>query len=153
MSIQIRAEDLKAIINESTYQSQGDDYERKFSYLVIKEFQNSEEFWKRFIIPLTKRIDLNVTDLHDRINSRKGIDKELVHLSAIHYSIFVKLIYAGNCIVSRHLSYFEDFYAHLGSVCDLTDDFIIQLYSITLKCKKRKIEELNKLTKELKMIF
>jgi len=44
------------------------------------------------------------------------------------------------------MSYFENFYAHLGSACDLAEEFFITLYFIALECDGKKTRILEKMS-------
>jgi len=147
MTIKIDINTLKSITNDFSYKSNGDNHEIQSGHLVVDLFPNSENFWKSFITPLTNRIDPNITYQNDKIQARLNITTDIVDLSIIHYSVFLNLVYASTCLTTKHLSYFENFYAHLGSVCDLAEEFVTSLYFVTLECEEKETEVLQRLSK------
>lgn len=147
MTHQTTSQDLLNITKTFTYKNIGDGNEIKFGDTVINKFKNVEFFWQQFITPITKRVDLTLLDLNEKIKLRPNISLDLQELSSFHYSVFLNLVYAGQCLEKKHLSYFEDFYAHLGSVCDLAEEFLTQLYFMSLECEEKETVVLQKLTK------
>lgn len=147
LTLQTTILDLKTLTNGFTYQSDGDLHEMQSGHLITDLFPKSEEFWKSFVTPITNRVDKNVSNHNEKIRARTAISTDLVDLSIIHYSVFLNLVYASNSLSTKHLSYFENFYAHLGSVCDLAEEFITHLYFITLECEEKETEVLQRLSK------
>lgn len=147
MPLQTTSQSLLILTNTFTYKSIGDKYEIIYGDTVIDNFKNSEVFWQKFITPITKRVDTAIINPNDRIRPRQNISLDLQELSSIHYSVFLNLVYAGQCLATKHLSYFENFYAHLGSACDLAEEFLTQLYFISLACEEKETEILEKLSK------
>ena len=147
MTLQTTILDLRTLTDSFTYQTDGDLHEIQRGHLITDLFPNSENFWKLFVTPITNRVHANILNHHEKIRARTTISKDLVDLSIIHYSVFLNLIYASNSLAIRHLSYFENFYTHLGSVCDLAEEFITQLYFIVLACEKKETEVLQSLSK------
>lgn len=147
MALQTTIQDFRTLTNSFTYQSDGDLHEIQRGHLVTDLFPNSENFWKLFVTPITNRVDSSITNHNDKIRARTTISTDLVDLSIIHYSVFLNLVYASNSLSTKHLSYFENFYTHLGSVCDLAEEFVTQLYFITLLCEKKQTEVLQSLSK------
>jgi predicted DNA-binding protein YlxM (UPF0122 family) len=138
---------LKSITSNFSYKSNGDFHEIQSGHLITDLFPNSEIFWKSFITPLTNRVDPSFTNHDDKIRTRLNISTDIVDLSIIHYSVFLNLVYASTCLTTKQLSYFENFYAHLGSVCDLAEEFVTSLYFVTLECEEKETEILQNLSK------
>ena len=147
MTLKTDISSLKSITNGFSYKSNGDFHEIQSGHLVTDLFSNSENFWKSFITPMTNRIEPSITNHNDKIRPRLNISTDIVDLSIIHYSVFLNLVYASNCLTTKHLSYFENFYAHLGSVCDLAEEFVTSLYFVTLECEEKETEVLQRLSK------
>jgi len=147
MTHQTTSQELLNLSKTFSYQNIGDGYEILFGDTVIDKFKNSEIFWQQFITPITKRIDLTVLDPNEKIKPRQNIGIDLQELSSFHYSVFLNLVYAGQCLEKKHFSYFENFYAHLGSVCDLAEEFLTQLYFMSLECEGKETVVLQKLSK------
>jgi len=147
MTLQTDINTLKTLTNGFTYKVDGDLHEINSGHLVTDLFPNSESFWKFFVTPITNRVDIKITNHNDKIRSRTTISTDIVDLSIIHYSVFLNLVYANVSLTTKHLSYFENFYAHLGSVCDLAEELLTQLYFITLECEEKETEVLQRLSK------
>jgi hypothetical protein len=128
MALEMSKTELKEIVERFSYAKNGDNNERQYAHGINEEFPNSEKFWKLFIVPLTKRIES--TGDGEAIRVRPEVSDELQELASYHYSIFLNLIYAKDCLLKRQLGYFENFYTHLSSVFDLTEEFLNQAYSL-----------------------
>jgi hypothetical protein len=150
MSIIIAPTQLEKLTSDYSFSKNGDKLERKYFRTVIDLFPNCELFWKKFITPLTNRIDVSIIDAKRIINERPSADKPFVDLAIVHYSIFLNLVYAKFCIKNRgkQLSYFENFYSHLGTVIDLADDFLFRLIKLIFLCEKKEIKDLERWTKD-----
>ena len=146
MPLQTTSSDLEILTKSFTYKTFGDGYEMQYGDLVIDNFSNSEAFWQKFITPLTNRIDAFISNSNDKIKQRQSASLDVRDLSAIHYSVFMNLTYAVECLTKKQISYFENFYAHLGSVCDLAEEFLTQLYFISLYCEGKETEILQRLS-------
>lgn len=147
MSYQISSKYLLDLSKTFTYKLSGDKYEVMYGDAVIDIFKSSETFWRKFITPLTMRILANQNDPNIRIRPRSNISLDLQELSSIHYSVFLNLAYAEQCLITKQASYFENFYTHLGSACDLAEEFLINIYFLILKCENKETEVLQKLSK------
>lgn len=141
-------DDLKKLIEASSYGLSGDASERQHGYILADCFPNSEKFWKHFIVPFTNRINLGNIDPSQIIHVREGTSKDLHDIGSFHYSIFYNLLLAHLALTTKHSSYFESFYTHLGSICDSVEEFLIKVYFIIQECEKTKSEVLEKLSKE-----
>ena len=139
---------LKSLTSGFSFKSNGDYHEIDGGHLVTDFFSNSEIFWKSFITPMTKRIESSISNSNEQIRARSNISTDIIDLSIIHYSMFLNLVYASNCLTTKHLSYFENFYTHLGSVCDLAEEFLTSLYFVTLECEEKNTEILQRLSKK-----
>lgn len=148
MKLQINQQDLKALTDGFSYKIDGDKHEIENGQLIVDLFPNSENFWKAFVTPITSRIDTSIIEHSNKIRARSDISTDIVDLSIIHYSVFLNLVYASKCLSTKQMSYFENFYTHLGSVCDLAEEFITQLYFVTLECEDKETEVLQRLAKK-----
>lgn len=147
MTLKITSNSLKELTESFSYRTIGDINEITYGHFVVDKFNNSELFWKNFITPITKRVDSLVLNPNEKIRPRQNISLDLHELSSFHYSVFLNLVYAELCLTKKHFSFFENFYAHLGSVCDLAEEFLTQLYFITLECEEKETTILQKLSK------
>jgi hypothetical protein len=148
MGYKISLNKLRDIISKIHFCNDGDTYEQHYWTFVKERFPNCETFWKNFIVPLTKRIELNITDLNERIRNRDGIYDDIKDASLFHYSMFINLIFAYDHLENFRLSSFEDFYTHLGSACDLAEEFLLKIYLIILECNNEKSKILQTLSKD-----
>jgi len=114
----ITFEKLQHIISESSYSINGSETEKSHGYILSESFPNSEIFWKNFIVPATNRINECVTDDLKKITSRNEVSETLQEIGSFHYSIFHNFIYAHASLHYKQVSYFENFYTHLGTICD-----------------------------------
>lgn len=137
---------LKALVEKFSYSNFGDHYEKNFASMMNGKFPNSEVFWKFFVVPMTKRIVSD--DVNDQIRPRESVSIDIQSISTCHYSIFLNIIYADDCLKEKQLGFFENFYAHLATICDLTDDFFLKLFTLRERCYDRTPKGLNKLSKE-----
>lgn len=135
MSLRIRKEDLDKIINQSAFIKNGDGNEQSYAELVLGNFPRCEEFWKGFVVPITRRIEIPDGKLEDIIRFRVGVDPQLMSIASIHYSIFMHLVYAHEHFKMQTPSMIEDIYAHLATVCDLAETLIENWHLLLLKCQ------------------
>jgi hypothetical protein len=137
---------LKELQSAIHFVNDGDGHEQASWSLFSERFPNLERFWQRFIVPMTKRIELDFPQ-QGRHERRDGIAEDLWMTSYLHYSTFMHLVYAAQHLQQPMLSSFGDFYSHLGSACDLTEDFLCKAYLLVLFCKAEKSKTLQGLSK------
>jgi len=135
MTFTVHPETFKNLINQAKFSTHGDKQERKYGNLITKKFPNYEYFWQIFVVPLTQRILVDDRVLGQDIDFRDGIDDELMHIASIHYSLFMHLIFAHQHIENQGPSWFEDFYTHLGTVCDLAESVLERWHLLRLRCQ------------------
>jgi hypothetical protein len=147
MEIDSSTSDFKNYLDKYYYNGEeylgGDSIEKKMGLKVIDLFPNSEQFWRLFIVPMTNRIDKDYIG-DDWIGLRNILFKtgsDLIDISRLNYSVLFNLISAYKCIEEKNkeekrISFFENFYAHLGTIGDITEEFIIQVFSLINECKK-----------------
>lgn len=147
MACKIEEKKINDIVSKTFFSNDGDINERVFWPFLNETFPNCEMFWSRFVVPLTKRIQSEIQDPNERIRKRDGVSIDIERMTLLHYSMFLNLVYAHNHLRDFRLSSFEDFYIHLASACDLTEDFLLKVYSLILECSGSKsviLEEINK---------
>jgi hypothetical protein len=135
------------IVENSTFVNDGDGYEKKYSYLFENLFPNNEKLWKYFVVPYTKRIIIENKDDINRIIPRDNISEDIIYIGSLNYSIFLRLVYAHDHINNSNISSLEDFYYHLGTICDLAEDLLIKIYLLIINCKSMHSDVLQKLEK------
>lgn len=148
MVYKITLDKIEEIISKTIFANEGDKYERIYWIFFKKRFPNCETFWRYFVVPLTKRIELETKDPSERIRPREGISEDVKDIASFHYSMFLNLIYSYDHLLNFRLSSFEDFYIHLVSACDLAEEFLLKTYLLILECTDQKSEILQELKKE-----
>ena len=148
MGYKIALSKINDIISKTHFANDGDIYEKSYWIFLKERFPNCEKFWKKFVVPLTKRIELETKNTNERIRPREGVSEDIKDIAAFHYSMFLNLIYSYNHLQEFRLSSFEDFYIHLASACDLAEEFLLKTYLLILECKKQKSKILQELRKE-----
>lgn len=138
---------LKHVTSNTFLSSDGDSEEKRYWHYLNEDFPNYEKFWQRFVVPLTKRIELPKTN-PERIRIREEISEELEDINMAHYSVFINIIQAHKRLETQDYSNFEDFYVHLGSICDLSEDFLLKMYLLTNKCKNKQSKIMQQLSNE-----
>ena len=129
MAYEISLSRIENIVSNTYFANDGDSYEKKYWPFFKERFPNCETFWRYFVVPSTKRIELEVSEPNERrIDHREGISEDIQDITSFHYSMFINLIYCYDHLEKFGLSSFEDFYLHLGSACDLAEDFLLKTY-------------------------
>ena len=146
--MKISFDQLQRIINSSGYKVNGSVTEIQFAYMLEEDYPNSELFWKNFIVPHTNRIDETITDYEQSIKPREGIADSMHLIGSYHYSIFHNFLFAHGDIQLRNPGFFENFYTHLGTMCDCVEEFLIHVYLIILECRGQKSKALQEFSKE-----
>jgi len=148
MGYKVALTKIKDIISKTHFANDGDSYERLYWTFLKERFPNCETFWRYFIVPFTKRIEFEIKDPNEKIRPREGISEDIKNVVSFHYSMFLNLIYSYDHLRHFKLSSFEDFYTHLGSACDLAEDFLLKTYLLILESTDQKNDILQKLNKE-----
>lgn len=135
--LEIIKSEFEKKIKSFTLQTDGDIEER--TYFKDIDFPQYEKFWKLFVIPATKRIEVSKSS-EDYIRMRNNVNSNIEKIARIHYSIFVRLVQAKYIIIDQR-KYFIDFegcFIKLGQICDLIDEFLIEFYLLISKIKNKK---------------
>lgn len=148
MGYKVALSKIADIISKTQFANDGDSYERLYWSFLKEGFPNCETFWRYFVVPFTNRIELEIKDPNKRIDPREGISEDIKDIASFHYSMFLNLIYSHDHLQNFRLSSFEDFYMHLGSACDLAEEFLLKTYLLILECTDQKSEILQELKKE-----
>lgn len=123
----------------------GDFYEQYYWRYLCDKFPNYQEFWSKFIAPLTNR--------PNNIHPKAEVDTFLEKIWASHYSLFVQL---GSAFRVRSaliddtslLFYFETIFYHLGVCVNQQEEFFFLLYCLEYKIKRKGYERPGSLTLE-----
>ncbi len=147
VATKILISEVKRIISETHFYNEGDRYEQEWWTFLKERFPNCECFWRRFIVPSTKRIEPQVQDSKDRIYARDNVSNDVKSISLCHYSMFMNFVNAYDNLQNFTSSSFEDFYVHLASACDLAEEFLLKVYLLILECQDQKSSILKNLSK------
>ena len=148
MPLTLNSFELKTYTETFNYSNFGDGYEVSYGHIVNSIFPNSEVFWKYFVTPMTNRIDNSVKDPKELIRPRNTVSLEIQDICAYHYSIFLNIVYADDCIKEKQMAFFENFYAHLATICDLTEELLLQLHFLIEYCNDKSPKLFTKLTED-----
>jgi len=98
----------------------GDHWEQKWAPLVSQDFPAYEVFWRRYIVPLTNRIDPAISPSNRNlwIRLRPSISESLERMTMQHYSVFYYLARATERIQSVDSPFPEDVFALLDACGD-----------------------------------
>ncbi len=122
------------VIKKTYFANEGDYYQKSYWPLLKERFPNCEDYWRNFVVPMTRRMEPSVTDQRQRILPRKHVSEDLLDLASLHYSMFMHLVFSYDHMMSPRLSSFEDFYLHLAGACDLAEGFLAGSYLVILEC-------------------
>jgi len=50
--------ELNELVKSATLENNGDDFENEFAKDILSNFPLYEDFWKIFVVPLTKRVEV-----------------------------------------------------------------------------------------------
>ena len=121
-------------IKKTYFANDGDYYEKSYWPLLKDRFPNCEDYWRHFVVPITRRMEANVADQRQRTLPREHISEDILDMASLHYSMFMHLVCGYDHVMSPRLSSFEDFYTHLAAACDLAEDFLLGSYLLALEC-------------------
>jgi hypothetical protein len=145
MAFTIAANKLFKDIAELHLSTDGDSHEQQYCVATNTYFPNYETFWRDIVVPMTRRIELPLGS-QSRHEQREGIAQNLWRVSYLHYTAFQHLTYAYDHLALPLSSSFNDFYTHLGSVCDLAEDFLLAAYMTIQECREQPIRLMQQMT-------
>jgi hypothetical protein len=122
------------VVKKAYFANEGDYYEKSYWPLLKEKFPNCEDYWRHFVVPITRRMEANVTDQRKRTLPREHVSDDVLDLASLHYSMFMHLVCGYDHMMSPRLSSFEDFYVHLAAACDLAEDFLAGSYLLIVEC-------------------
>lgn len=137
MIIKIKLQELKQMLEQANFSTYGDMHEKEFASAVLTIFPNCEEFWRVFVVPLTRRIENPGGDLGNDIHFRDGIDPQLLKIASAHYSMFLHLGYSHWHYIHRVPPWLENVYTHLATACDLAETVLEKWHLVRLKCQSK----------------
>ncbi len=146
-SFTVSVRKLRKTLSGMHFADEGDRTEQQYWPILKNRFPNCERFWRELVLPVTKRIELPPGD-PDRIRRREGVSEDVWTLSYLNYSFFLHLAAAYDHLRIPLNSSVGDFYTHLGSTCDLAEEFLQNAYFIVAECRSQAITTLQKLSKE-----
>ncbi|HKM47875.1 MAG TPA: hypothetical protein VJX69_09815 [Terriglobales bacterium] len=111
----------------------GDRWERELSSVGLEYFPAYEIFWRRYVVPLTNRIDPGISFSLDGdrwIRLRDDVEKRPEQMAMHHYSVFYYLARAASRIHSDKRECPEDIFSLLDACGDNALDFCIVMRTI-----------------------
>jgi len=118
----------------------GDRHEREFWPFLSTRFPSYEVLWRRLIVPLTRRVELEATDdPQSWIRLRDGIPERYERVSMAHYSVFYFLGRAVKRFRGEPaaLEYPEDVLFLLDSVWDNLELFVGTMNDLGADCGRK----------------
>ncbi len=113
--------------------SHGDHWEQKLGFLGLKYFPAYEIFWRRYVVPLTNRIDPEISLSTNRdlwIRLRDNVGQKHEQMAMCNYSVFYYLARATERINSGKTECPEDIFSLLDACGDNALDFCIVMRKI-----------------------
>lgn len=137
---------LTALTSVASFAHNGDVHEQQLGNLVVPAFPEVEMFWKSLIVPLTERILGYPNGLTPGIRMRPEVAPELHDWAQSHYSIFLGLAYAHLHRLAGTRCQLEDFYSHLGTTCDLVEEFLETTFLLLANAQQLQVQVLQSLS-------
>ena len=106
--------------------SHGDRWEQGWGSFGLKHFPAYEVFWRRYVVPLTNRIDPEISLSGDRdfwIRLRDNVEKNHEQMAMHNYSVFYYMARATERIDSGREERPEDIFSLLDACADNALDF------------------------------
>jgi hypothetical protein len=125
----------------------GDIHERQYWPIIKERFPHYERYWRLLVVPMTRRFERGPGD-PTRIRRRDGVAEDVWIASYLNYSLFLHLTAAFDHLHGPLNSSFSDFYSHLGSACNLAEDFLLQSYLVVSECNGKTVPILQEMSKE-----
>jgi hypothetical protein len=135
-------------LDHISYEEHGDRFEREYGYYLSSSFPNCERFWRAFVVPSTERVEGYPTKITLNLNVRPQISPEIEDIANVHYSMFLNLVFAHLHLENKLPSSLENFYTHLGTVCDLAEMAIERWYFLCLNIEKKQSRVLQGLSRD-----
>jgi hypothetical protein len=101
----------------------GDPKERTWWPLLSNDFSEYEIFWRRYVVPLTNRIDPAVPEGDEQKIRFRALHSEYEKMAMTHYSVFYFLARATQKLNSERLEFPEDTLFLLDSCLDNAQAF------------------------------
>ncbi len=139
---------LPQYLQYASHKEHGDHFEREYGHFLSGDFPNCELFWRKFVVPFTKRMEGYPDQIAQSTDIRQGIDPRVEDIANSHYSMFLNLIFAHLHLETKMLSSLESIYTHLGSTCDLAEMTIEKWYFLFLKCQGKETKALQGLSRD-----
>jgi hypothetical protein len=139
---------LPQYLQYTTHKEHGDRFEREYGHFLMDNFPNCEVFWKKFVVPFTKRIEGYPNQIIQSTEVRQGIDSRIEDIANSHYSMFLNLVFAHLHLETKTLSSLESIYTHLGSACDLVEMTLEKWYFLLLICQGKESKVLQGLSRD-----
>lgn len=143
---EISADKLRGLVESLQFANDGDPHEQQYWPILKERFPNCERFWQQLVVPLTRRIECERDD--PKRYERRDVADDVWTIGYLNYSLFLHLTATYDHLPCPLHSSFGDFYTHLGSACDLAEDFLLKVYLAVGECTDQPIPALQALSKE-----
>jgi hypothetical protein len=123
-------------LEEFHFDLHGDGREREWWHLVSSDFPAHEEFWRKYIVPLTNRVNPNINPQNSYshwIGARQDINRNYEQMAMHHYSVFYFLARATYALRVDKSFYPEDILYLLDSCGDNVHNFFVLIKQIAKK--------------------
>jgi len=118
-------------LDQFTLKNHGDHWEQEWSPLIQAAFPAYEVFWRRYIVPLTNRIDPKISHSNPLwIRPRPGVSDALESMTMSHYSVFYYLARARGLMSANGEPFPEDVFALLDTCRDNVQSFFESILGV-----------------------
>lgn len=145
MKLTFSKNNYRDVVKSFSFENFGDSLEKNNFQFLVGRFPLLEEFWKKYIIPATQRIEPGKTNV---IRFREDNDRRIEKIASHNYSVFCNLVFAHLHLDKKDDCFLQDFYMHLAATCDLAEIMIIDVYLLLLSSKGEGSKCLQRMTKE-----
>lgn len=149
----VHSESFRKHLSLFPFEKFGDSREREYGPRLRTNFVNCERFWQQCVFPSTERVTRYPEYYPLDIAYRPDVDERVVDIATLHYSMLSHLGFAWEHVSRagtelQSASWFEDFYVHLVSACDLAEELMEKFYLLLLHCRAQPADTLERLTRD-----
>jgi hypothetical protein len=143
-TLTFKKEEFREWLETCSFGKNGDTFERKYHSLLDADFSRNEEFWRRFVVPLTTRLGGKKSDSF--IGFRDGVDPLLQYICGVNYSCFIHFVFAKVALEKWNDTSLDAIYTRLASAFDVFEALIIKFHLLICECRGVKSELIEELS-------